>query len=94
MRGGRYNEEEERAKDDAPREQGFVASLKENFGFVKHAMSDKEFFFHYSELRDADVRDLERGTEVEFGAHYDARNDKTMAVRVKQQASSAQAMIN
>jgi len=80
--GGRYNEEEERAKDEAPREQGFVASLKENFGFVKHAESDKEFFFHYSEIRDADVRDFERGTEVEFGGYYDARNDKTMAVRV------------
>ena len=56
--------------------------MKENFGFVKHAESDKEFFFHYSEIRDADVRDFERGTEVEFGGYYDARSDKTMAVRV------------
>jgi cold shock CspA family protein len=78
--GGRYNEEEERAKDDAERTQGFVASLKENFGFIKHAESESEFFFHYSELRgDADVRDLQRGTEVEFGGYYDARTDKTMA---------------
>jgi len=46
------------------RTQGFVASLKENFGFIKNAESDNEYFFHYSEIRDADVRDFERGTEV------------------------------
>jgi cold shock CspA family protein len=56
--------------------------LKENFGFIKHAQSDTELFFHYSELRDCDARDLDRGSEVEFGAYYDAQKDKTMGVRV------------
>jgi cold shock CspA family protein len=58
-----------------------VASLKENFGFVKHSLSENELFFHYSEIRgNSEVRDFERGTEVEFGSYYDVRNDKTMAV--------------
>ncbi len=56
--------------------------MKENFGFIKHAQSDTEFFFHYSELRECDPRDLDRGSEVEFGAHYDSQKDKTMGVRV------------
>ena len=56
--------------------------MKENFGFIKHAVSENEFFFHYSELREVDPRDLDRGSEVEFGAYYDSRTDKTMGVRV------------
>ena len=81
-RGRRESAEEEYAKDDAPREQGFVASLKENFGFIKSAESEQELFFHYSEIRDADPRDFQRGTEVEFGRYYDARNGRDLSVRV------------
>eukprot|EP00960_Hanusia_phi_P069904 767188-Hanusia_phi.AAC.12 len=80
--GSKFSASEERDKDGAPREVGFVWSLKENYGFVRHADTEAQYFFHFSELRDADPNELTRGAEVEFGLHQSRPGDKTMAVRV------------
>uniref|UniRef100_A0A3Q2DLJ4 Cold shock domain-containing protein E1 n=1 Tax=Cyprinodon variegatus TaxID=28743 RepID=A0A3Q2DLJ4_CYPVA len=44
---------------------GFVAALKDNFGFIETANHDQEVFFHYSEMC-GDVDDLELGDTVEY----------------------------
>ncbi|XP_066456192.1 cold shock domain-containing protein E1 isoform X3 [Eleutherodactylus coqui] len=44
---------------------GFVATLKDNFGFIETANHDKEIFFHYSEYS-GDVDKLELGDMVEY----------------------------
>ncbi|XP_029911479.1 cold shock domain-containing protein E1 isoform X5 [Myripristis murdjan] len=45
--------------------QGFVATLKDNFGFIETANHDQEIFFHYSELC-GDLENLELGDTVEY----------------------------
>uniref|UniRef100_A0A7S4JEA7 CSD domain-containing protein n=1 Tax=Guillardia theta TaxID=55529 RepID=A0A7S4JEA7_GUITH len=80
--GSKFSSNEEKEKDSAPREVGFVWSLKENYGFVRHADTEGQYFFHFSELRDADPSELTRGSEVEFGLHQSRPGEKTMAVRV------------
>ncbi|XP_071115411.1 cold shock domain-containing protein E1-like isoform X1 [Haliotis cracherodii] len=45
--------------------QGFIATLKDNYGFIENAEHDKEVFFHYSSF-DKDANDLELGDEVEY----------------------------
>ncbi|XP_070535883.1 cold shock domain-containing protein E1-like [Ptychodera flava] len=47
------------------RKQGFIATLKENFGFIETAEHDREVFFHYSEF-EGDVNALDIGDEVEY----------------------------
>lgn len=75
------NEREQREKDAAPREQGFVKTLKESYGFVQSADSDVQLFFHYSELpRGVDEQSLRPGDELEYGV-YSSR-DKPMAVKL------------
>uniref|UniRef100_A0A8C9H2P1 Cold shock domain containing E1 n=1 Tax=Piliocolobus tephrosceles TaxID=591936 RepID=A0A8C9H2P1_9PRIM len=44
---------------------GYVATLKDNFGFIATANHDKEIFFHYSEFS-GDVDSLELGDMVEY----------------------------
>ncbi|XP_045442798.1 cold shock domain-containing protein E1 isoform X4 [Pipistrellus kuhlii] len=44
---------------------GYVATLKDNFGFIETANHDKEIFFHYSEFS-GDVDSLELGDMVEY----------------------------
>uniref|UniRef100_G3SZH0 Cold shock domain-containing protein E1 n=1 Tax=Loxodonta africana TaxID=9785 RepID=G3SZH0_LOXAF len=44
---------------------GYVAALKDNFGFIETANHDKEIFFHYSEFS-GDVDSLELGDMVEY----------------------------
>ncbi|XP_028652267.2 cold shock domain-containing protein E1 isoform X1 [Erpetoichthys calabaricus] len=44
---------------------GYVATLKDNFGFIETANHDQEIFFHYSELC-GDLDDLELGDTVEY----------------------------
>ncbi|XP_043973653.1 cold shock domain-containing protein E1 isoform X9 [Gambusia affinis] len=44
---------------------GFVAALKDNFGFIETANHDQEVFFHYSEMC-GDVDNLELGDTVEY----------------------------
>lgn len=47
------------------RHKGFVATLKENFGFLETSEHDKEVFFHYSEF-DGDPGELVLGDEMEY----------------------------
>lgn len=47
------------------RHKGFVATLKENFGFLETSEHDKEVFFHYSEY-DGDPNELILGDEMEY----------------------------
>uniref|UniRef100_A0A8C5RPM9 Cold shock domain containing E1 n=1 Tax=Laticauda laticaudata TaxID=8630 RepID=A0A8C5RPM9_LATLA len=44
---------------------GYVATLKDNFGFIETANHDKEIFFHYSEFC-GDINSLELGDMVEY----------------------------
>ncbi|KAM6976933.1 cold shock domain-containing protein E1 [Aplochiton taeniatus] len=44
---------------------GYVATLKDNFGFIETANHDQEIFFHYSELC-GDLESLELGDTVEY----------------------------
>ncbi|KAM4610741.1 cold shock domain-containing protein E1 isoform 2-T2 [Polymixia lowei] len=50
---------------NAKRLQGFVATLKDNFGFIETANHDQEIFFHYSEMC-GDLESLELGDTVEY----------------------------
>jgi len=49
----------------APRLQGFIATLKETFGFIETAEHEKEVFFHFT-MFDGEPTDLELGDEVEY----------------------------
>ncbi|XP_013990805.1 cold shock domain-containing protein E1 isoform X7 [Salmo salar] len=44
---------------------GYIATLKDNFGFIETANHDQEIFFHYSELC-GDMENLELGDTVEY----------------------------
>ncbi|KAM9343267.1 cold shock domain-containing protein E1 isoform 5-T6 [Pholidichthys leucotaenia] len=54
-----------RNSSNAKRLHGFVATLKDNFGFIETANHDQEIFFHYSEVC-GDVENLELGDTVEY----------------------------
>ncbi|KAF2881106.1 hypothetical protein ILUMI_25072 [Ignelater luminosus] len=45
--------------------QGFIAALKDGFGFIETVQHDKEVFFHFSNF-DGDANSLELGQEVEY----------------------------
>uniref|UniRef100_A0A8C4QDJ2 Cold shock domain containing E1, RNA-binding n=1 Tax=Eptatretus burgeri TaxID=7764 RepID=A0A8C4QDJ2_EPTBU len=47
------------------RQMGFIATLKDTFGFIENAQHTQEIFFHYSEFS-GDVSALELGDAVEF----------------------------
>ncbi|XP_013412003.1 cold shock domain-containing protein E1-like [Lingula anatina] len=53
------------SRNSTPRQQGFIATLKDNFGFIENAEHDREIFFHYSAV-EGDPCDLDLGDEVEF----------------------------
>uniref|UniRef100_A0A3Q3A9Q1 Cold shock domain-containing protein E1 n=1 Tax=Kryptolebias marmoratus TaxID=37003 RepID=A0A3Q3A9Q1_KRYMA len=53
------------ANSNSKRLHGFVAALKDNFGFIETANHDQEVFFHYSEMC-GDVDNLELGDTVEY----------------------------
>ncbi|XP_057212015.1 cold shock domain-containing protein E1 isoform X3 [Triplophysa rosa] len=44
---------------------GYIATLKDNFGFIETANHDQEIFFHYSEVC-GDLDDLDLGDSVEY----------------------------
>ncbi|KAG7226859.1 hypothetical protein INR49_022154, partial [Caranx melampygus] len=54
-----------RNASSAKRLHGFVATLKDNFGFIETANHDQEIFFHYSEMC-GDLESLELGDTVEY----------------------------
>ncbi|XP_050309482.1 cold shock domain-containing protein E1 isoform X2 [Anthonomus grandis grandis] len=45
--------------------QGFIAALKDGFGFIETVQHDKEVFFHFSNF-EGDANTLELGQEVEY----------------------------
>jgi len=51
--------------NSGPVYQGFIAALKDNYGFIETDTHDKEVFFHYSNF-EGDVATLELGCEVEY----------------------------
>ncbi|XP_068183091.1 cold shock domain-containing protein E1 isoform X4 [Antennarius striatus] len=54
-----------RSIPNGKRLQGFIATLKDNFGFIETANHDQEIFFHYSEMC-GDLENLELGDTVEY----------------------------
>uniref|UniRef100_A0A672JC33 Cold shock domain-containing protein E1 n=1 Tax=Salarias fasciatus TaxID=181472 RepID=A0A672JC33_SALFA len=54
-----------RNASNAKRLHGFIATLKDNFGFIETANHDQEIFFHYSEMC-GDLDSLELGDTVEY----------------------------
>lgn len=45
--------------------QGFVATLKDNYGFIENSDHDREVFFHFSAF-EGNAADLDLGDEVEY----------------------------
>lgn len=45
---------------------GFIATIKENYGFIETADHEKEVFFHFSSFNGEAASDLELGDEVEY----------------------------
>lgn len=45
--------------------QGYIATLKDNYGFIENVDHDKEVFFHFSSF-EGSTNDLELGDEVEY----------------------------
>lgn len=46
--------------------QGFIAVLKDNFGFIETTKHDEEVFFHFSNFSSGNPNNLELGQEVEY----------------------------
>ncbi|NP_001090026.1 cold shock domain containing E1 L homeolog [Xenopus laevis] len=65
---------------NAKRFYGYVATLKDNFGFIETANHDKEIFFHYSEYS-GDVDKLDMGDMVEYSLSK-GKGNKVSAERV------------
>lgn len=65
---------------NAKRYLGYVATLKDNFGFIETANHDKEIFFHYSEFC-GDVDSLNLGDVVEYSLSK-GKGNKVSAERV------------
>lgn len=59
---------------------GFIATLKDSFGFIEMADHEKEVFFHFSAY-DGDPAELELGDEVEFA--YARKTNKVSAENIK-----------
>ncbi|XP_034029225.1 cold shock domain-containing protein E1 isoform X4 [Thalassophryne amazonica] len=74
-----------RNASNAKRLQGFVATLKDNFGFIETANHDQEVFFHYSELC-GDVENLELGDTVEYSLSK-GKGNKVSAEKVTKVAA-------
>ncbi|KAK3918613.1 Cold shock domain-containing protein E1 [Frankliniella fusca] len=52
-------------RGDGALHQGYIAALKDGYGFIENLAHDMEVFFHFSNL-DGDANKLELGFEVEF----------------------------
>uniref|UniRef100_A0A3P8UNU9 Cold shock domain-containing protein E1 n=1 Tax=Cynoglossus semilaevis TaxID=244447 RepID=A0A3P8UNU9_CYNSE len=64
---------------------GFVATLKDNFGFIETANHDQEIFFHYSEMC-GDLDSLELGDTVEYNLSK-GKGNKVSAEKVTKVAA-------
>ncbi|XP_028264708.1 cold shock domain-containing protein E1 isoform X10 [Parambassis ranga] len=74
-----------RNASNAKRLHGFVATLKDNFGFIETANHDQEIFFHYSEMC-GDLENLELGDTVEY-ALSKGKGNKVSAEKVTKVAA-------
>nr|CAH0099384.1 unnamed protein product [Daphnia galeata] len=59
------NETQHSNGDSNKVQKGFIASLKDTFGFIENLSHDKEIFFHYSHF-DGDADSLDLGHEVQY----------------------------
>ena len=59
---------------------GFIAALKESFGFIENEEHQSEVFFHFT-VFDGNSNDLELGQEVEY--FFTVKNNKMSAEAVK-----------
>uniref|UniRef100_A0A8C7Z0M4 Cold shock domain-containing protein E1 n=1 Tax=Oryzias sinensis TaxID=183150 RepID=A0A8C7Z0M4_9TELE len=70
---------------NAKRLHGFVAALKDNFGFIETANHDQEIFFHYSEMC-GDLDNLDLGDTVEYSLSK-GKGNKVSAEKVTKVAA-------
>jgi len=73
-------EKKERVLGTAQR--GFVAALKDGFGFIETLQHDKEIFFHFSHV-EGKAEKLEVGLEVEYYVYSREKGGKVSAEGVK-----------
>uniref|UniRef100_A0A8C7ITW7 Cold shock domain-containing protein E1 n=1 Tax=Oncorhynchus kisutch TaxID=8019 RepID=A0A8C7ITW7_ONCKI len=66
---------------------GYIATLKDNFGFIETANHDQEIFFHYSELC-GDMENLELGDTVEYTLSK-GKGNKVSAEKVMKMAAGS-----
>lgn len=64
---------------------GYIATLKDNFGFIETANHDQEIFFHYSEVC-GDVDNMDLGDTVEYTLSK-GKGNKISAEKVTQVAA-------
>ncbi|KAK2146556.1 hypothetical protein LSH36_600g01076 [Paralvinella palmiformis] len=67
----------------AAKQYGFIATLKDSFGFIEMADHEKEVFFHFSAL-EGEPGDLDLGDEVEF--HFAHKTNKVSAENIRKVA--------
>ncbi|KAF7199509.1 transcript variant X2 [Nothobranchius furzeri] len=75
------------ANSNSKRLLGFVAALKDNFGFIETANHDQEVFFHYSEMC-GDVDNLDLGDSVEYTLSK-GKGNKVSAEKVTKMAADS-----
>ncbi|XP_037540939.1 cold shock domain-containing protein E1 isoform X11 [Nematolebias whitei] len=73
------------ANSNSKRLHGFIAALKDNFGFIETANHDQEVFFHYSEMC-GDVDNLDLGDTVEYNLSK-GKGNKVSAEKVTKVAA-------
>merc|ERR1719225_2164988 len=63
-------------------QKGYVAALKDGFGFIETLLHDKEIFFHFSNV-EGKAEKLEVGQEVEYSIYSREKGGKVSAEGVK-----------
>jgi len=63
-------------------QRGYVAALKDGFGFIETLQHDKEIFFHFSHV-EGKAEKLEVGQEVEYSIYSREKGGKVSAEGVK-----------
>ena len=65
------------------RQEGFIVTLKDNYGFVQSVDSERQYFFHYSEVRGGvSSRDLRNGMELAYDVFEPRNGEKPTATNV------------
>lgn len=63
--------------------EGTISELRESYGFIEPAQSDKRVFFHRSSLEDARFNELQAGMVVDYEAEEGEKGIKATVVRVR-----------